>query len=316
MQTINSILVGVDLTHADRLVAEELNEQTAEAVERAVWLASMFNARLEFFAAMDLSAHTKHLLEEDRDHLTHNVEDQAHQVMSTLIEQAKEQGVESSSKVAFGHPWREIILEVINHKHDMVMVGTRPHGLTGRLFGGTVMNLFRQCPCPVYAVKIDEEPEVPEIVIASDMSEVSNDILNFMVSSAQVADMKLHLVHAVDTRLDERFKGLGINQETVKKCTEDIKAEIEQELNEQLAQTDFRTLTYGVQVHVLEGAPEVAIPKFIAERKIHLLTMGTLARTGISGFFIGNTAERMLEKVNCSVLTFKPADFVSPVVPE
>ncbi|MCA9015007.1 MAG: universal stress protein [Planctomycetaceae bacterium] len=316
MQSLDSILVGVDLTHADRLVAADLNEQTAEAVERAIWLASMFDARLEFFAAIDLSAHTKHLLEEDRAHLTNNVEDEAHKVMSGLIEQAKEHGVESSSKVAIGAPWREIILEVIKNKHDMVLVGTRPHGFTGRLFGGTVMNLFRQCPCPVFAVKKDEEPDVPEIVVASDLSEVSSDILHFIVSAAQVADMKIHLVHAIDTQLDQRLKGLGVGEETLKKCAADIMEEVENELNEQLAQTDYRTLSYGVQVHVLEGSPDVAIPAFIEEHNVNLLAMGTLARSGISGFFIGNTAERMLEKVKCSVLTFKPSDFVSPVVPE
>ncbi|QDT44291.1 Universal stress protein E [Gimesia alba] len=316
MQSLDSILVGVDLTHADRLVAADLNEQTKEAVERAIWLAGLFNARLEFFAAIDLSAHTKHLLEEDRLHLTNNVEDEAHKVMSSLIEQAKERGVESTSKVAIGSPWREIVLEVIKNKHDMVLVGTRPHGFTGRLFGGTVMNLFRQCPCPVYAVKKDEEPDVPEIVVASDMSEVSSDILHFIVSAAQVADMKIHLVHAIDTQLDQRLKGLGVGEETLKKCAEDIMEEVKNELNEQLAQTDYRTLSYGVQVHVLEGSPDVAIPAFIEEHKVNLLAMGTLARSGISGFFIGNTAERMLEKVKCSVLTFKPSDFVSPVVPE
>ncbi|MCA9007326.1 MAG: universal stress protein [Planctomycetaceae bacterium] len=316
MQTLNSILVGVDLTHADRLVASDLNEQTAEAVERAIWAASRFNAKLLFFAAIDLSAHTKHLLEEDKNHLHKNVTDEAHAVMQTLIDQAKEQGVDSSSQVALGPPWREIILEVIKNKHDLVMVGTRPHGFSGRLFGGTVMNLFRQCPCPVYAVKVDEEPDVPDVVVASDMSEVSTDILNFIVNAAQVADMKIHLVHAIDTKLDQRLKGLGVSDDTLKKCSEDILEEVRNELNEQLAQTDFRTLTYGVQVHVLEGSPEVAIPAYIAETKVNLLAMGTLARSGLSGFFIGNTAERMLEKVNCSVLTFKPADFVSPVVPE
>ncbi|WP_339727147.1 universal stress protein [uncultured Gimesia sp.] len=316
MQSLDSILVGVDLTHADRLVAAELNEQTAEAVERAIWLAGLFNAKLEFFAAIDLWAHTKHLLEADRADMTNNVEDEAHKVMSGLIKLAKERGVESTSKVAIGPSWREIIIEVVKNNHDMVLVGTRPHGFTGRLFGGTVMNLFRQCPCPVYAVKIDEEPDVPEIVVASDMSEVSSDILNFIVSAAQVADMKIHLVHAIDTQLDQRLKGLGVGDETLKKCAEDIMEEVKNELNEQLAQTDYRTLSYGVQVHVLEGSPEVAIPAFIEEHKVNLLAMGTLARTGISGFFIGNTAERMLEKVKCSVLTFKPSDFVSPVVPE
>jgi nucleotide-binding universal stress UspA family protein len=41
--------------------------------------------------------------------------------------------------------------------------------------------------------------------------------------------------------------------------------------------------------------------------------MGTVARTGISGFFIGNTAEDVLNQVNCSVMAVKPEGFVTPV---
>ena len=41
--------------------------------------------------------------------------------------------------------------------------------------------------------------------------------------------------------------------------------------------------------------------------------MGTVGRTGIPGFFIGNTAEGILTQVNCSVLTVKPVGFESPV---
>jgi nucleotide-binding universal stress UspA family protein len=41
--------------------------------------------------------------------------------------------------------------------------------------------------------------------------------------------------------------------------------------------------------------------------------MGTVARTGISGFFMGNTAETILNQLNCSVLAVKPHGFVTPV---
>ena len=41
--------------------------------------------------------------------------------------------------------------------------------------------------------------------------------------------------------------------------------------------------------------------------------MGTVCRTGIAGFFIGNTAEKTLQQVDCSVLMVKPEGFVSPV---
>jgi nucleotide-binding universal stress UspA family protein len=41
--------------------------------------------------------------------------------------------------------------------------------------------------------------------------------------------------------------------------------------------------------------------------------MGTVARTGISGLLIGNTAERLLQQLKCSILAIKPEEFTSPV---
>ena len=50
-----------------------------------------------------------------------------------------------------------------------------------------------------------------------------------------------------------------------------------------------------------------------AQLDADLVVMGTVGRTGIAGLFIGNTAEMVLEQVQCSVLAVKPAGFVSPV---
>jgi nucleotide-binding universal stress UspA family protein len=44
-----------------------------------------------------------------------------------------------------------------------------------------------------------------------------------------------------------------------------------------------------------------------------LVVMGTVARTGISGLIIGNTAEAILDQLMCSVLAVKPPGFTSPV---
>jgi len=41
--------------------------------------------------------------------------------------------------------------------------------------------------------------------------------------------------------------------------------------------------------------------------------MGTVSRTGIPGLLIGNTAEVILNNLECSVLAVKPADFATPV---
>jgi universal stress protein E len=41
--------------------------------------------------------------------------------------------------------------------------------------------------------------------------------------------------------------------------------------------------------------------------------MGTVSRAGIAGLLIGNTAEKVLPQVDCSMLTVKPEGFVTPV---
>lgn len=68
-----------------------------------------------------------------------------------------------------------------------------------------------------------------------------------------------------------------------------------------------------MQVHHVRGRADAMIPKVIADRDIDVLVMGTLGRTGIPGFIIGNTAENVVQKLECSLLALKPGGFVSPV---
>ena len=55
------------------------------------------------------------------------------------------------------------------------------------------------------------------------------------------------------------------------------------------------------------------IPALAAANEIELIVMGTVSRTGIAGLLIGNTAEKVLRQVDCSVLTVKPEGFITPV---
>src|SRR5690606_2093398 len=66
-------------------------------------------------------------------------------------------------------------------------------------------------------------------------------------------------------------------------------------------------------VHLAKGTPETVVPDLVKKLKIHLVVMGTLARTGVPGLLIGNTAEKILGQLQCSVLAVKPEGFVTPV---
>lgn len=314
MQRFRNILVGVDLSRGDRLAAAELNAPTQEAVTRAIWLASRQSAELTFFSALDVSAHTQELLRDDLEKVSETVEDAAGAVLAELVERAGREGVAARSRLVFGKPWVEIIKQVLRENHDLCVVGTRDLGIASRLlFGSTGLKLLHNCPCPVWVTKPDPDVTDLNILVPSDFSEVSQRALEIAVNGGQLVDTKIHLLHAIDAHLDNRMWLTGMPDEKIRAFHEKKRQDALEALNEQLAQTDFRTLTHGVQVHVKGGPADLVILNAIDEFGIDLLVMGTIARTGIPGVLIGNTAERLLSQVSCSVLALKPDGWKCPI---
>ena len=71
-----------------------------------------------------------------------------------------------------------------------------------------------------------------------------------------------------------------------------------------------------LHLHVVKGPAHFVVSELARELAVDLVVMGTVARTGIDGFFMGNTAEGILAELDCSVLTIKPPGFTSPVTLE
>jgi universal stress protein E len=68
-----------------------------------------------------------------------------------------------------------------------------------------------------------------------------------------------------------------------------------------------------VNTHVKEGLPETVIAQVAAELDAELVILGTIGRTGISAALIGNTAEHVIDQLNCDVLALKPDGYISPL---
>ena len=64
---------------------------------------------------------------------------------------------------------------------------------------------------------------------------------------------------------------------------------------------------------VEQGLPETAIPKIAEQLDAELVVIGTVGRVGISAALIGNTAEHVIDALNCDVLAVKPDGFESPI---
>ncbi len=62
------------------------------------------------------------------------------------------------------------------------------------------------------------------------------------------------------------------------------------------------------QLHIAEGPADLLIPQLAAQLDAVVTVIGTVARSGLSGALIGNTAEVVLDALESDVLVLKPDD--------
>lgn len=243
--------------------------------------------------------------------------------------------IEIKTKVLTGTPFLEIIREVLRDGHDLVIKVPETQDWLDRLFGSDDMHLLRKCPCPVWLIKPQAPKSYRRILAAVDVGDAyppaelesrrtMNRQIIEMASSQALSDFaELHVVHAWEAA------GEGTMRGTFMKTPEkEIVAYVEQIRRQHEASMDM--LIHEVTSHLGEGAmdylkPQSHLVKGWARKEIpalaqrieaDLVVMGTVARTGIPGFIMGNTAETILNQLDCSVLAIKPPGFVTPVTLE
>lgn len=311
MELFKKILVGVDLSHADNPTVDELSPPAKCAIERALWLAGQIGAELTFFSASDLPASSEKLLQESG---VQTIAEKAQSVLEELVAQAQSQGIQAEARQAHGTAWEEIIRHVQQNGIDLVIVGTRNANFASRLiYGSTGIRLLRYCPCPVWVTKPGANWEDLEILVATDFSEVCQEALDIGVRAARLTGARLRVLHSIAHTTDRRMRHTGLRDDEIKAYYKSLREQAEQKLQDQLAQTDYRTVEAGVIVDVREGPADMVILDTIEEHQIDLLIMGTLARRGLAGMLIGNTAENLLPQLPCAILAIKPRDFQCPI---
>jgi nucleotide-binding universal stress UspA family protein len=237
-----------------------------------------------------------------------------------LIAPIRDEDIRVTAKVLIGTPFLEIIKEVLRNKHDLVIKTAGGKGmLKEHLFGSISMHLMRKCPCPVWVIKPAHRKKYARVLAAVDpdpSDEVKNalntKIIELATSMARLEGSEFHVVHAWDLYSVIRLLGrAGVSKSEV----DSLARETRKLYKSQLAKLVEKHApeTPKDRIHLQKGNAAMLIPALAKRKRIELIVMGTINRTGIAGFFIGNTAEKVLQQVDCSVLTVKPDGFVTPV---
>lgn len=259
--------------------------------------------------------------------LQQHLADEQRKALEELVAPYREQ-LEITIELLEGKLYLEAIRAVLRMGYDLLIKQAENPATVPRLFGSDDMHLLRKCPCPVWLMKPGEHPNYANIVAAVDFDPWQPDTIEQplnrqvveLAASLALSDFTtLHLTHAWDAFAEETIKSwsdqpAGDIMEYVKTERSHHQAGLErlaQMLRGQIGKQAYDYLS--PRLHLPKGSARRVIPELARDVQADLVVMGTVARTGIPGLIIGNTAEAILDQLTCSVLAVKPPGFVSPV---
>ena len=305
------------------------DEQSAHeaVIGRAIWLAKANAARITLVDVVDAApGELSRMFAALPGHRARDFESEVLEFhrnrLAGIAAPIKAEGLKTTELVLQGIPFVEIIRKVLRDGHDLVMKGAAgADGGGSPFFASTDLHLLRKCPCPVWVMK-RKRPQQYDLVLAAvdpDPEDEQRDALNrqtmdLATSLARRDGGELHVVNAWQLDEEKTLRHSNFTrlpEEEVDLLVEAKRRESERKLTELLHH--YPEERFARQVHLLKGAARDVIPDFARERRADLIVMGTVGRVGIRGLFIGNTAEAILNRVECSVLAVKPPGFETPV---
>lgn len=273
MQAIRSILVVIEPEHSESL-----------ALKRAKLIAEVTGAHL-------------HLLVCDKNH--------EHSALLSLLKAGlQEDGYSVTTEQAWNASLHETIIDAQQAEGcGLVIKQHFPDSpLKKALLTPADWKLLRFCPTPVLLVKTST-PLAGGVILAaidvgntdSEHRSLHNSIIDHGFDIASLAKAQLHVISAHPSPM------LSAADPTFQ-----LKETIEARYREQCQAFQAEFDVDDAHLHIEEGPADVLIPFAAHKWQAAVTIIGTVARTGISGALIGNTAEVVLDAVESDVLVLKP----------
>lgn len=227
--------------------------------------------------------------------------------------------------VRVGKPFVEIVRHVLADPAGLLVKTAEPFGRAGSLpLGSTDQHLLRKCPCPVW-LRRPGTPDLPQRILAAvDVDDpatgepgaqdaLNRRVLDCALGIAAGPEAEVTALHAWDAP-GEGLVRLWASGPDADRIAVDYVRQIEaarwRALERLVAACPDRPRPVP---RLVRGPARRVIPDQARGLGAQTLVLGTVARTGLGGIIIGNTAEDILNSVDCSILATKPPGFVSPL---
>lgn len=305
------------MRHIRRILVALRQDQgrTSPALQKAARLARGFDAELEIFHDLETPLCIDQFTDPvDLRRSQRAMREHAQRWLDALAAPLTAQGLAVTTRVEWDFPAYEAIIRRARRiGADLVVVDChRQHHLAPSLLRLNDWELLQKSPVPVLLVKSPGTYAGPVIMAAVDPSHalakpsrLDGEILSIAAAIARTARGTLHAVHA--------FSPILVPVPPAEYLKEDFARRMEDKARERARKGFERVLRDAnlpkTRQHLLMEHAIDAIPRQAAKLHCDIVVMGAVSRSGLKRIFIGNTAERLLDKIGCDLLVVKPLGF-------
>ena len=306
MVAIRRILVAVKDAGARQL----------PAVTKAAQLAAAFGARLELFHDITTTLYTgfpggiaSDVRSFEREHRAARLDQ-----LESIAARLRRRGLQVSVAAEWDYPAHEaIVRRAMATKADLI-VAEHHHGRHRMtwLLSATDWELLRMSPIPVLLVKSRRPYRKPVVLAAVDPrrafakpARLDARILHIGAAITEAVHGKLHAVHACAGIPGGTFAAPVIDASLAAEFQRKAAASARVAFDRALRSTAIP----ASRRHLVGGDPVDAIAELSRNIGSAIVVFGTVSRSGVKGVFIGNTAERLLDRLRSDLLVVKPPHF-------
>ncbi len=142
-----------------------------------------------------------------------------------------------------------------------------------------------------------------KILFCTDFSENSHWAFTYALNLAKNYNSKLFILHVTPVPTCPEQLTIYLPPEKLRELMIAQKNELEKELNTHYRRKLKEFKNYKVLFK--EGEPFMEIIQMAKKESVNLIVMGTHGRTGLDHVFFGSTAEKVVRKSPCPVLTIR-----------
>jgi universal stress protein E len=310
MPNIRRILVAV----------KDLDATTQPGVLKAAQIARACGASLELFHTLTSPVYTDLVSYKDGGvkGFETNLQQKALLKLEKAATRLRKHGLNVSVAAEWDFPaYESVIRRALHIKANLIVIGRHEgrHVLPW-LLKLTDWELVRLSPIPVLLVRNKRAYLHPNVLVAVDPTHAFAKPLRLDKKLLQTGDYlsqklrgTLHAVHAYSRIPIADLPPHGLTVEILEK----IGQSADQAANQQFDRLLRTSSIARSRRHLVSAHPTNAIPDTARKIRSSIVVMGAVSRRGLKYLIIGNTAEKILDDLECDVLVVKPTAFPNRV---